>query len=99
MIKKSLKIFFTGFVSGALTSILSLLLRRLCFHENFSNFQRRASIQNLEKYFGALLPHGYFEFPAIILSGSIGLEIAGRAIYHQGDLEVLLVVGGVVESW
>lgn len=44
-------------------------------------------IQNLEKYFVALLPHGYFELPAIILSGSIGLEIADRAISHPGDLE------------
>jgi|GEM_PF-1525689 len=77
-------------------------------------------IQNLEKYSGALLPHSYFELPAIILSGAIGLEIAGRAISHPGDLEefrrelnalaknrilkyfivvVLLVIGGVVESW
>ncbi len=44
-------------------------------------------IQNVEKYFGALLPHSYFELPAIILSGAIGFEIAGRAISHPGDLE------------
>ncbi|MDI6654907.1 MAG: stage II sporulation protein M, partial [Candidatus Hydrothermarchaeota archaeon] len=44
-------------------------------------------IQNLEKYYGGLFLHGYFELPAIILSGSIGLEIAGKAISSVGDLE------------
>jgi hypothetical protein len=35
-------------------------------------------IQDLEAYFAYLLPHGYFEIPAILLAGSIGLEIAYR---------------------
>lgn len=44
-------------------------------------------LQNLEKYYGGLFPHAYFELPAIILSGSIGLEIAGRASSSSGNLE------------
>ncbi|MFH1773341.1 MAG: stage II sporulation protein M [Methanobacteriota archaeon] len=44
-------------------------------------------IQNLEKYYGGLFLHGYFELSAIILSGSIGLEIADRAISSVEDLE------------
>lgn len=44
-------------------------------------------IQNLEKYYSGLFPHAYFELPAIILSGSIGLEIAHRAISSVEDLE------------
>ncbi len=77
-------------------------------------------LQNLEKYYGGLFPHAYFELPAIILSGSIGLEIADKAISNVEDLEkfkrelnalakgrilkyclvvVLLVIGGVVESF
>lgn len=34
-------------------------------------------IKDLASYFSLLLPHGIFELPATILSGSIGFDIAG----------------------
>lgn len=42
--------------------------------------------ENLESYFSNLMPHGFFEIPAILLSGSIGLSIAEDSVFSEGDL-------------
>ncbi|MEE8168811.1 MAG: stage II sporulation protein M [Candidatus Hydrothermarchaeales archaeon] len=41
--------------------------------------------ENLEAYFANLLPHAFFEIPGILLAGSIGLSIAERAVFSEGE--------------
>ncbi len=44
-------------------------------------------IENLGAYFANLLPHGFFEIPGILASGSIGLTIAEASVFRDGDLK------------
>lgn len=44
-------------------------------------------IKDLSTYFSLLLPHGIFELPAIILSGSIGFDIASTSPQIIDSLE------------
>jgi uncharacterized membrane protein SpoIIM required for sporulation len=42
--------------------------------------------ENLGAYFANLLPHGLFEVPGILFSGSIGLTIADVSVFDGGNL-------------
>ncbi len=44
-------------------------------------------LENLGAYFANLLPHGFFEIPGILASGSIGLTIAEASVFRDGDLK------------
>ncbi|NOZ76958.1 MAG: stage II sporulation protein M [Euryarchaeota archaeon] len=57
-------------------------------------------IGELEMYFSHLFPHGYFEFPAILLAGSIGLEIAyqGRAALSASGGRFKRAISGAAAS-
>jgi uncharacterized membrane protein SpoIIM required for sporulation len=44
-------------------------------------------IEAIDLYFTRLLPHGFFEFPAIIISGALGLEIARESCTSLVNLE------------
>ncbi|MFQ6136827.1 MAG: stage II sporulation protein M [Candidatus Hydrothermarchaeales archaeon] len=45
-------------------------------------------IGDLAKFFNLLFPHGIFELPAVILSGSIGFDIGEGSIRSLYDIEV-----------
>ncbi|MEE8358352.1 MAG: stage II sporulation protein M [Candidatus Hydrothermarchaeales archaeon] len=45
-------------------------------------------INDLTSYFALLLPHGIFELPATILSGSIGFDIADTAHQISRSIEI-----------
>ena len=65
--------------------------------------------ENISLYLYGIFPHGFFEIPAIILSGSIGLEISEESqdsliaaartkIRRFTAVVLLLIVGGVLEG-
>ncbi len=45
--------------------------------------------EHLSMYLSGIFPHGFFEIPAIILSGSIGLEIS-ESVKFEGEYQEVL---------
>jgi uncharacterized membrane protein SpoIIM required for sporulation len=44
-------------------------------------------IENISRFLSGIFPHGFFEIPAIILSGSIGLELSEESQGYTNDFQ------------